>query len=43
MPAGAQRLLRSSGIRKLIDVARVSFESTMRKRAQAALARHRGW
>jgi hypothetical protein len=43
MPAGAQRLLRGSGIRKLIDVARVSFESTMRKRAQAALARHRGW
>jgi hypothetical protein len=38
MPNGAQRLLRSAEMRKLIDVPRVSFESMMRKRARAALA-----
>ena len=37
-PNSAQRLLRSSELRKLIDVPRVSFESMMRKRARAALA-----
>jgi hypothetical protein len=36
MPNGAQRLLRSAELRKLIDVPRVSFESMMRKRARAA-------
>jgi hypothetical protein len=39
MPASAQRALRGGEMRKLIDVARGSFESMMRKRAQAALAR----
>jgi len=34
----AQRMLRSAGLRRLIDVPRVSFESMMRKRARAALA-----
>jgi hypothetical protein len=38
MPNGAQRLLRSAEMRKLIDVPRISFESMMRKRARAALA-----
>jgi hypothetical protein len=38
MPNGTQRLLRSSEIRKLVDVPRVSFESMMRKRARTALA-----
>jgi hypothetical protein len=38
MPNGAQRLLRSAEMRKLIDVPRVSFESMMRKRARNALA-----
>jgi hypothetical protein len=38
MANGAQRLLRSSEMRKLIDVPRVSFESMMRKRARTALA-----
>jgi hypothetical protein len=42
MPASAQRALRGAEIRKLIDVARASFESMMRKRAQAALARFGG-
>lgn len=38
MSNSAQRLLRSSEMRKRIDVPRVSFESMMRKRARAALA-----
>jgi hypothetical protein len=38
MSNGAQRLLRDSGLRKLIDVPRGAFESMMRKRARAALA-----
>jgi hypothetical protein len=38
MPNGAQRLLRSAEMRKLIDVPRISFESMMRKRARTALA-----
>jgi hypothetical protein len=38
MPNGAQRLLRSPEMRKLIAVPRVSFESMMRKRARTALA-----
>jgi len=38
MPHGAQHLLRSAEIRKLIDVPRISFESMMRKRARTALA-----
>jgi hypothetical protein len=38
MPNAAQRLLRDSDLRKLIDVPRVSFESMMRKRARTALA-----
>ena len=38
MPTATQRLLRASDMRKLIDVPRVSFESTMRKRARASLA-----
>jgi hypothetical protein len=42
MPNSTQRLLRSGEIRKLIDVPRVSFESMMRKRARAALARFGG-
>jgi len=37
MPAAAQRALRGGQLRKLIDVPRASFESMMRKRAQAAL------
>ena len=41
MPNSAQRLLRDSDLRKLIDVPRVSFESMMRKRARAALAQRR--
>jgi hypothetical protein len=36
MPNAAQRLLRGSELRKLIDVPRVSFESMMRKRARTA-------
>jgi hypothetical protein len=39
MPNAVQRLLRDADLRKLIDVPRVSFESMMRKRARAALAR----
>ena len=39
MPNAVQRLLRDAELRKLIDVPRVSFESMMRKRARAALAR----
>jgi hypothetical protein len=42
MPNAVQRLLRDAELRKLIDVPRVSFESMMRKRAAAALARFRG-
>jgi hypothetical protein len=42
MPNAAQRLLRDADLRKLIDVPRVSFESMMRKRARAALARFHG-
>ena len=42
MPSATQRLLRSAEMRKLIDVPRVSFESMMRKRARASLARLRG-
>ena len=38
MPNGAQRLLRSAEMRKLIDLPRISFESMMRKRARTALA-----
>jgi hypothetical protein len=38
MPNGAQRVLRSAEMRKLIDVPRVSFEFMMRKRARTALA-----
>jgi len=38
MPHGAQHLLRSAAMRKLIDVPRISFESMMRKRARTALA-----
>jgi hypothetical protein len=38
MPNGAQRVLRSAEMRKLIAVPRVSFESMMRKRARTALA-----
>jgi hypothetical protein len=41
MPNAAQRLLRDAGLRKLIDVPRVSFESMMRKRARAALTMFR--
>lgn len=41
MPNAVQRLLRESEMRKLIDVPRISFESMMRKRARAALARFR--
>jgi hypothetical protein len=37
MPNGAQRLLRSPEMRKLIAVPQVSFESMMRKRARTAL------
>jgi hypothetical protein len=42
MPNAAQRLLRGSELRKLIDVPRVSFESMMRKRARTALAMYGG-
>ena len=42
MPSATQRLLRSAEMRKLIDVPRVSFESMMRKRARASLAKLRG-
>jgi len=42
MPNGAQRQLRDSELRKLIDVPRLSFESMMRKRARTALAMFRG-
>jgi hypothetical protein len=42
MPNAAQRLLRDADLRKLIDVPRVSFESMMRRRARAALARFHG-
>ncbi|SPE38272.1 hypothetical protein SBA3_2810005 [Candidatus Sulfopaludibacter sp. SbA3] len=42
MPNATQRLLRGAELRKLIDVPRVSFESMMRKRARAALARFGG-
>jgi hypothetical protein len=42
MPNAAQRLLREGGLRKLIDVQRVSFESMMRKRARTALAMFSG-
>jgi hypothetical protein len=38
MSNGAQRLLRSAEMRKVIDVPRISFESMMRKRARTALA-----
>ena len=38
MSNGAQRLLRTAEMRKLIDVPRASFESMMRKRARAAAA-----
>jgi hypothetical protein len=41
MPNLTQRLLRSPEMRKLIDIPRVSFESMMRKRARASLARLR--
>ena len=39
MPGSAQRALRGGEMRKLIDVARGSFESMMRKRARGALER----
>ncbi len=42
MPNLAQRLLRTAEMRKLIDIPRVSFESMMRKRALASLAKARG-
>ncbi len=42
MSNATQRLLRDGGLRKLIDVPRVSFESMMRKRARAALSRNVG-
>ena len=41
MPNLNQRLLRSPEMRKLIDTPRVSFESMMRKRARASLARRK--
>ena len=41
MPSATQRLLRSTEMRKLITVPRVSFESMMRKRARASLAKLR--
>lgn len=40
MPNATQRLLRSSEMRKLINVPRISFESMMRKRARASLRQH---
>ncbi|MBZ5592259.1 MAG: hypothetical protein LAP39_08485 [Acidobacteriia bacterium] len=43
MPNSAQRLMRSAGLRKLIDVPRVSFESMMRKRARTALTMFSGY
>jgi 8-oxo-dGTP pyrophosphatase MutT (NUDIX family) len=39
MPNATQRLLRNAEMRKLIDVPRLSFESMMRKRARASLAK----
>jgi hypothetical protein len=39
MPNATQRLLRAAEMRKLINVPRVSFESMMRKRARAVLAK----
>jgi hypothetical protein len=39
IPNLAQRLLRGSEMRKLVNVPRISFESMMRKRARASLAR----
>jgi len=41
MPNATQRLLRAAEMRKLIDVPRISFESMMRKRARASLAKLR--
>jgi hypothetical protein len=41
MPNATQRLLRSAEMRKPINVPRVSFESMMRKRARASLAKLR--
>lgn len=41
MPTSTVRLLRSAEMRKLVDVPRVSFESTMRKRARTSLAKLR--
>jgi hypothetical protein len=38
MPNSAQKLLRDSALRKLVDVPRVSFESMMRTRTRAALS-----
>jgi hypothetical protein len=38
MPNSAQKHLRDSGLRKLIDVPRLSFESMMRTRTRAALS-----
>ncbi len=42
IPNSTQRLLRSVDMRKRIDLPRVSFESTMRKRASTTLAIIRG-
>ncbi len=42
MPNATQRLLRTAEMRKLINVPRISFESMMRKRARASLAKLRG-
>jgi hypothetical protein len=39
MPNSAQKLLRDSALRKLIDVPRISFESMMRTRTRSALSR----
>lgn len=41
MPNATQRLLRAAEMRKLISVPRISFESMMRKRARASLAKLR--
>jgi hypothetical protein len=41
MPNAVQRLLRTAEMRKLIDIPRMSFESMMRKRARASLAKLR--
>jgi hypothetical protein len=38
MPNSAQKLLRDSALRKLVDVPRLSFESMMRTRTRAALS-----